>query len=354
MSAKPDRNLPTLGPPSRSRPLAAIVAGVLLVGGLGGGLLMKARQRALLEAEAKAQAARAAAQAAAAAAAETGDDAGKSPGAGPSALEKSGMKRMVVRMNGPLEKNIVSAVGRTVGLPLTQVVVRALVWWVNVPGDFRKGDVVEVLYEERAGEEPLVHAVRFKSGKLAQRYRAYRFAPFGQRFPRYYQPDGSELELRLDDSPLDEYEQITSLLRDGRGHRGVDFKAPSNTPVRATFDGTITRRTWAFKMNGNSLEVREDGGDQRTAMFLHLAEVSAEMHPGVKVKRGQVIAQSGNTGHSFAPHLHYQLSAPGHPVLDPFDTSPTSRRSLGPDQKGAFEAEVRRLDALLDAGKAGT
>lgn len=352
MSAKPDRDLPTLGTPPRSRPLAAIVAGVLLVGGLGGGLLMKARQRALAEAEAKAQAARQAV-AAAAAAEEAGEDAQKSSAQGPSALEKSGMKRMVVRMNGPLERNIVSSVGRTVGLPLTQVVVRALVWWVNVPGDFRKGDIVEVLYEERAGEEPLVHAVRYKCGKLAQRFRAYRFAPFGQRFPRYYQPDGSELELRLDDSPLDEYEQITSLLRDGRGHKGVDFKAPSNTPVRATFDGTITRRTWAFKMNGNSLEVREDGGDQRTAMFLHLAEIPSEMHPGVKVKRGQVIAQSGNTGHSFAPHLHYQLSSPGHPVLDPFD-SPTSRRSLGPDQKGAFEAEVRRLDALLDAGKAGT
>lgn len=346
--------LPTLGPRSRSRPLAAIVAALLLAGGAGGGLLVKARRNALAQAEAKAQAERAAVAAASAAAAAAEGSEKELSAQGASALEKSGMKRMVVRMNGPLERNIVTAVGRTVGLPLTQVVVRALVWWVNVPGDFRKGDTVEVLYEERAGDEPLVHAVRFKSGKLAQRFRAYRFAPFGQRFPRYYQADGTELELHLDASPMDEYEQITSLLRDGRGHRGVDFKTPANTPVRATFDGTITRRTWAFKMNGNSLEVREDGGAQRTAMFLHLAEIPAEMHPGVRVKRGQVIAQSGNTGHSFAPHLHYQLSSPGHPVVDPFDTQATSRHSLGPDQKGAFEAEVRRLDALLDAGKAGT
>ena len=223
-----------------------------------------------------------------------------------------------------------------------------------MPQDLVKGDTLQVVYETRADKEPLVHAVRFKSGRYGERYRAYRFAPFGQRFPRYYQADGSELELRLDDSPIEDYEQITSLLRDGRGHKGVDFKAPTNTPVRATFDGTITRRTWAFKMNGNSLEVREDGGEQRTAIFLHLAEVPAEMHPGVKVKRGQVIAQSGNTGHSFAPHLHYQMSSPGHPVLDPFDSQPTSRRALGADQKNAFDAEVRRLDALLDAGKAGT
>jgi len=233
------------------------------------------------------------------------------------------------------------------------VVVRALVWWVRVPGDFRRGDLVDVLFEERAGEEPLVHAVRLRSGKLSRYFRAYRFQPAGWRFARFFQPDGSELEQRLQDSPLDDYEQITSLLRDGRGHRGVDFRTPVGTPVKATFDGTITRRSWSFKANGNSLEVKEDGGGQRTAVFLHLAQLPDESQIGVHVKRGQVIARSGNTGRSLAPHLHYQLSAPRQPVLDPFASQAVTRRTLPADQKTSFDAEVRRLDGLLDAGRAG-
>jgi murein DD-endopeptidase MepM/ murein hydrolase activator NlpD len=303
---------------------------------------------------AEAQAAAAATAAAAKAAEGEGDGveagAGAGGGGAPSALEKAGLRKLSIRMDGPLERSIVGAAGRTVGLPLTQVVVRALVWWVNVPSDFRKGDRLDVLYEERAGEEPLVYAVRFQSGRLGRLARAYRFQPAGARFSRFYQPDGGELEMRLADSPLDDYEQITSLLRDGRGHKGVDFKTPSGSPVKSTFEGTILRKTWNFRMNGNSLEVKEDGGDGRSALFLHCSEIAAASVPGAHVKRGQVIAMSGNTGHSFAPHLHYQLASPGHPVLDPFTASPTTRRSLPAGDTRSFEAEVRRLDGLLDAG----
>src|SRR5262249_42563811 len=158
--------------------------------------------------------------------------------------------------------------------------------------------------EERAGEEPVVHALRFQSGKLNRTFRAFRYQPAGSRFARLYQADGAEVEARLVDAPLDDYEQITSLLRDGRGHKGVDFKTPAGTPVKAPFDGVVTRRNWNVRLNGNSIEVAEAGG-ARIAMFLHLSEIPTEIHLGERVKRGQVIALSGNTGHSFAPHLHY-------------------------------------------------
>ena len=52
--------------------------------------------------------------------------------------------------------------------------------------------------------------------------------------------------------PLDSWEQITSLLKDGRQHKGVDFKTPVGTPVKATFDGTITRKNWSSAATGNS------------------------------------------------------------------------------------------------------
>ena len=70
----------------------------------------------------------------------------------------------------------------------------------------------------------VVHAVRYQSRKLGRTLEAYRFKPASETFARFFQGDASELEERLVESPIESWEQITSLLRDGRRHKGVDFK----------------------------------------------------------------------------------------------------------------------------------
>jgi murein DD-endopeptidase len=263
-------------------------------------------------------------------------------------LRQSGLRLANVVVNGPLERAIVDATGSASGPALTQVVKRALVWWVNVPSDLLRGDRIDVLFEERSREEPLVHAVRFESAKMGRTFQAFRFKAPKESYARFFQPNGDELELRLEDSPIDDYEQITSLLRDGRRHKGVDFKAREGTPVRATFDSVVTRRNWNFRGNGNSLELTEVGG-HRKALFLHLSELPPQVRLGTRARKGEVIAQSGNSGHSFAPHLHYQLMAGETKVLDPFNVHRTYRRRLGETERAALEAEIRRLESMLPA-----
>ena len=285
----------------------------------------------------------------------TGDDGGMAattpakPARSPAdeELEKAGLKRLRVEVNGPLETAVVGAVGPELGPRLVQVLVRSLVWWLSVPADLRRGDVLEALYEERPGEDPIIHAVRYKSGKNARTYKAYLFKPADSQWPRFYTPDGAELELRLVHPPLDDYEQVTSLLRDGRGHKGVDFKTPMGSPVHAPFDATVVRKNWNWKGNGNSIELRESGGHGWTALFLHLSEPPS-LAAGAHVSRGEVVGKSGNTGHSFAPHLHYQLMAGQEKVLDPFAVQETTRKKLPEKEKTAFATEMARLDHLLD------
>src|SRR6266568_4545938 len=246
------------------------------------------------------------------------------------------VRHVQVTLAGALETAFVAQLGRELGAPLTQVVTRSLVWWVSVPGDLKRGDVIDVLFSEWPRAEPLVHAVRFRSEKAGRTFAAYRFQPEGAPFARFFNRDGQELELRLKDAPLDEPEQVTSLLRDGRGHKGIDFRTPVGTPVKATFEAVIARRNWNFRANGNCLELREQGGAGRSVYFLHLSELPAEPRVGDHVEKGRVVARSGNTGHSFAPHLHYQLMSARGALLDPFATEPTYRRALPDADRGRF------------------
>jgi murein DD-endopeptidase MepM/ murein hydrolase activator NlpD len=262
---------------------------------------------------------------------------------------------VVVTLQGPLEEAITAAVPATdrgFASELTQVMNRLLVWNFQVARDGRRGDRVEVLYSPPSGGtdpgagEPVVHALRYESQKLSSVLAAYRYQAPGARWNRYYRPDGSELEERLVDSPTPDYDQITSLLRDGRRHKGVDFRTPVGSPVFATFEGVIERRNWNFGGNGNCLDVR-DLATGRHAIYLHLDVLPKDMVPGRRVKKGEQIASSGNSGHSFAPHLHYQLESPDGQVLDPFAVQPVRRVALEGAARAAFEAERARLDAAL-------
>jgi len=267
-------------------------------------------------------------------------------------LKQSGVRFISLSIDGPLERSLVASTGRDLGQALAQVVTRTLVWWISVPGDLRKGDKLDVLFEARPTEEPIVHALRFTSAKGAKTFRGYRFKPPSSTFARYFQPEGEEVEMRLRDAPLDDYEQVTSHVKDGRHHKGVDFKTPVSSRVKATFDGTITRRNWNFRGNGNCLEVTEAGGQRRKALFLHLSELPKTVQVGNRVTKGQVIAASGNSGHSFAPHLHYQLMN-GERVLDPFTSHEVYRRSIRVEEKPGLEAEIARLDRLMAVALAG-
>jgi murein DD-endopeptidase MepM/ murein hydrolase activator NlpD len=267
-------------------------------------------------------------------------------------LKQSGVRFISVSIDGALERMLVANTGRDLGQALAQVVTRMLVWWISVPAELRKGDKLDILFEARASEEPIVHALRFTSSRAGKSFRGYRYKPPGSAFARYYQPEGEEVEMRLKDAPLDDYEQVTSHVKDGRRHKGVDFKTPVNSRVKATFDGTITRRNWNFRGNGNCLEVTESGGQRRKALFLHLSEVPKSVQVGDRVAKGQAIAASGNSGHSFAPHLHYQLMN-GERVLDPFTSHEIFRRSIKADDKPALEAEMARLDRLMAVALAG-
>ena len=117
--------------------------------------------------------------------------------------------------------------------------------------------------------------------------------------------------------PMPESVRITSpfgmrehpVLGGRRLHAGVDLGAARGTAVRAAADGTV-RRASSDGVNGRILVLDHGGGV--VTLYCHNDELL--VGDGERVRRGQIIARSGNTGRSTGPHLHYQLDLAGEPV----------------------------------------
>lgn len=101
--------------------------------------------------------------------------------------------------------------------------------------------------------------------------------------------------------------RIDPILKVRRPHMGVDFSLKQGTPVYATGDGTVKYTRTTIAGYGKHLEI--DHGFGYSTKYAHLSEFLVK--PGQKVKRGELIAYSGNTGKSTAPHLHYEVHVDG-------------------------------------------
>ena len=87
------------------------------------------------------------------------------------------------------------------------------------------------------------------------------------------------------------------------GHRGTDYGTPQGTPIQATISGVVldnTNEHWSY---GKNVVIKGDDGNVH--MYAHLSVPKVRV--GQRVKQGEVIGLSGNTGNSTGPHLHYEV-----------------------------------------------
>lgn len=221
---------------------------------------------------------------------------------------------------------------------VSATVSRLLVWDLDLRKDLRAGDTLQASWSMGTSDVVVIEAARLESQKLGKTISAYRFKATGDKYPSYWSEDGTEIPHILKKSPLKEYEQITSLLKDRPTHHGMDFKVDVGTPIYSGYDGVVTRVNWNTAANGGCVEVEHSDGV--LAKYLHLSE--SKVKPGTRVKAGDLIALSGNTGRSTGPHLHYQLNK-GSKVIDPIDYHGTTRRTLPESDRAAFAALVQKF-----------
>ena len=123
-------------------------------------------------------------------------------------------------------------------------------------------------------------------------------------------------------------------------HAGLDFAAPSGTPVYATADGVVENTSSSSSGYGNKIDISH--GYNYITRYAHLSKI--DVHQGQEIHRGDKIGEVGNTGKSTGPHLHYEVrfkNEPQNPVNYYFI-------DVTPEQYNAMVAAAESAGRVMD------
>ena len=225
------------------------------------------------------------------------------------------------------------------GDPLTTSFAEILASEIDFYKDVREGDRFKVVVEKMyKGDEFIrygtIHAVEYQRGEKVIR---------GIRYQEdYYDEKGNSLRKAFLKVPL-RFSRISSkfsrarnhpILGGVRPHYGVDYAAPSGTPIWAVADGTVVSCGWN---TGFGRQVILRHGNGYVSCYGHLSGYGPGIRKGTRVKQKQVIGYVGSTGISTGPHLDYRLVKDGrfrNPLKETFPTGvPLRREERVPFQK---------------------
>jgi murein DD-endopeptidase MepM/ murein hydrolase activator NlpD len=227
---------------------------------------------------------------------------------------------------------------------------------VDFQRDVHPGDDFDVLYQRVTDEDgafvrrgDIVFAALTLSGV---RHEVYRYRAPGASSAEYYNAKGESIRKALLRTPLDAI-KITSpfgnrmhpIMGYTRKHKGVDFSAPSGTPIYAAGTGKVVE---AGRNGGYGIYVRLHHDQTFDTAYGHMRALAKGIRPGATVTQGQVIGYVGTTGESTGPHLHYEVIQKGQQV-NPLGVKFAGGRVLNGRELTAFAAERRQVERLLAA-----
>jgi len=219
--------------------------------------------------------------------------------------------------------------------------------------DLQRGDRFAVVYEMRyldgepVGPGRIVAAEFDNRGKTLRAF-LWRGDDGGE---SYYAENGAPMRKAFLRSPM-ELSRVTSgfsaarfhpILQTWRAHKGVDYAAPTGTPVRATGSGKV-RFAGTQGGYGSVVEVQHQG--VLSTLYAHLSRIAPQVRAGARVGQGDVIGYVGQTGWATGPHLHYEFRV-ANGQRDPLTVALPSGEPLAATQRAAFAERVVPAAAQL-------
>ena len=201
-----------------------------------------------------------------------------------------------------------------VGARLTDI----FAWDIDFFTDIHKNDYFRFIYEVKTRDDGLQKSGLIIAAEFNTRGESHYAFLFENEdgLPDYFDYNGKSLRKQLLKAPLS-YTRISSsfsrrryhpVLHHYSPHLGIDYAAPTGTPVQATGDGTVMVAT-RNKANGKYVKIRHN--NNYISYYLHFSRFGKGIKSGVKVKQGQVIGYVGSTGYATGPHLDYRVKKNG-------------------------------------------
>jgi murein DD-endopeptidase MepM/ murein hydrolase activator NlpD len=233
-------------------------------------------------------------------------------------------------------------------------------WDIDFQRSVQPGDEFQILYErlyrvEDRGGEIYVRPGRILAARYdgtAGRHEAVYFEPEEGR-GGYYRPDGTSVQGQFLMAPL-RHARISSsyssarrhpILKVTRPHHGIDYAAPSGTPVWAVADGEVIYRARAGGF-GNLVKIRHANG--YVSYYAHLSRFAKGLSVGQQVGQKQVIGYVGQTGLATGPHVCFRIAKNGQ-YVNPARLRSPSGPPVPQELYSTFKAASAILLAELDA-----
>lgn len=237
--------------------------------------------------------------------------------------------------------------------PLVLAFAEILAAEIDFYKDVKEGDRFQILVEKVYKDQEFIrygpiHAVGYQKGEKSI---------IGISFQGdFYNEKGMALKKAFLKSPL-RFTRISSKFSRGRKHPilggilphyGVDYAAPSGTPVWAVADGTVVSCGWGGGF-GKQVVLRHPNGYM--TYYGHLSGYGPGIRKGIRVKQKQIIGYVGSTGLSTGPHLDYRMAKDGrfkNPLKESFPSGfPIDASKMEPFQKKRDEMMVLLQDSAF-------
>lgn len=218
--------------------------------------------------------------------------------------------------------------------------------------DTHDGDTFRVVVEKQMHDTPagpeLIRYKRILAAEYAGKAGTFRTFAFGD---SYFNAQGEASEKTLLKTPL-KFQRVSSgfdrsrmhpVLHTVRAHLGIDYAAPTGTPVWAAAGGVITHRGDGGGA-GNLVMIKHDGGIETA--YMHLSKFADGQKVGQKVAAKTVIGYVGATGLATGPHLHFGVKQNG-AFIDPSKLVPVRAKGVPAKDLDGFKAEVAKLSGQL-------
>jgi murein DD-endopeptidase MepM/ murein hydrolase activator NlpD len=270
-------------------------------------------------------------------------------------IEKK-LTNVTMAKQGVITGSLVGAAKRA-GVPasVVQDMIRIYSFSVDFQRDLQEGDKFEVMYGAKVddkgdvyGSGEMTYARLTLSGKD---YPIYRYEDATGHVD-YYKPDGTSNRRGLIKTPINGARMSSGfgmrrhpILGYSKMHKGVDFAAPTGTPIYAAGDGVILKAGW-FGSYGKYVRISHAGA--LGTAYGHMSRIANGIRPGIRVKQGQVIGYVGTTGRSTGAHLHYEVLMNGGQMNPNSVKVPTSAQLAGKEmqkfksQLGARQSEFKQ------------